>query len=124
MNAEQSYYVTDKLESVDELREIFPLGEADAMNWCFLGTSGVHGSSTTLEEFEARAARGLSFGTNIDAAETHDAFAMYLTVLVVQPRLVRTLYGEIEIGLGDITFLRGLVRSTVAAVAKSQAGNL
>lgn len=109
MSEIRSHYAIGTVESVEELREMFPLGEADELNWLFLSTSGIHGSSTHLETLERHFAP--------DEPQ-------YITVLVVQPRLVRTLYGEIEVGPEDYTFLRGLVRSTLVAVAKSQAGNL
>lgn len=105
------YTVNDSIHSVDDLRSIFPTGEADEMNWCFLSTSGVHGSYTTLDDLEA--------GPEDDGYEWTS-----VTVLVVAPRMVRCNYGHIEVGKEDIPWLRRLVSSTLEAVAKSQEGNL
>lgn len=112
----RTHYVVEELTSVAKLRDIFPLGEADELNWCFLSTSGVHGDSTTLEALERFAVR--------PGGVDPDDGPLTVTVLVVQPRLVRSLYGQLVVGPEDITFLRGLVQSTLVAVAKSQAGNL
>lgn len=105
------YTVNDAVHSIDDLRAMFPTGQADEMNWCFLSTSGVHGSYTTLDDIER--------GPDEDGYEDN-----HVTVLVVAPRMVRCNYGHIEIRAEDIPWLRRLVASTLEAVAKSQRGNV
>jgi hypothetical protein len=99
------HYKLYPISSVHDVREIFPDGKADLMNWFFLSTSGVHGSYATLDDLYTG-----DYGGSI-------------TMLVVQPRLVVVRYGEVEVEKDDIPFLRGLVTSTIQAVAQSQEGN-
>jgi len=88
---------------------MFPTGEADEMNWCFLSTSGIHGTYRTLDDIEA---------------PDSDDSPSRITVLVVAPRMVRCGYGDIEVAGEDVPWLRRLVESTLSAVAESQRGNL
>jgi hypothetical protein len=99
------YTVNASIESMDDLRAMFPTGEADELNWCFLSTSGVHGSYATLDDVERTG-------------------AMEITVLVCAPRMVRMNYGNVMVTPDDVPWLRNLARSTVEAVARSQGGNL
>lgn len=105
------YTVNETIQTIDDLRAMFPSGEADELNWCFLSTSGVHGSYTSLDDIAA--------GPDEDGYEDN-----YVTVLVVAPRMIRCNYGHIEISVHDIPWLRRLVSSTLEAVAKSQRGNV
>lgn len=89
-------------DGMSDLRSIFPKGEADHMNLCLFSTSGTHGSYLTIEDVAA----------SLDADEP-----ARLTVLVVQPRTVRMLYGEIDIAREDVDFLIRLRESTKAVVA-------
>lgn len=112
------HYKTFPLESMEELRRYFPNGEADELNWCFCSTSGVHGMYTTLDTCE----RHLR-GERDPEKDVDEDWVPSVTVLVVQPRLVVLRYGHLDVTLEDVAFLRGLVRSTLAAVATSQEGN-
>lgn len=99
-----NHYDTIQLDGIESLKEIFSEGTADERNWCFVGTSGVHGWSTKL-----------------DAWPDTTTF----TVLVVQPRLVVCYYGEVEIETEDeLEWLRSLVESSLEAIEKSQTPNL
>lgn len=98
-----SHYTVTEIRSMQELRGMFPDGQADALNWLFLSTSGIHGSYGTLD------------GWTPDAP--------WITVLVLAPRMVRARYGEIEITAEDIPWLRRVVETTITEVAKSQEGN-
>jgi hypothetical protein len=105
------YEVKETIRSIDDLRSIFPDGKADLRNWCFFGTSGVHGSYTTIDDLD-------------DPAEDETADRPYLTVLVVQPRACVILCGNILAHPEDRPWLRTLAASTLRAVAESQEGNL
>lgn len=98
-------YETVKLDracGVSVLRTLFRDGEANSMNFCLFSTSGTHGSYLTIEDVAA------SLGT--DEPEQ-------LTVLVIQPRVVRMLYGDIDVEPSDIDFLKQLRESSKRAVA-------
>lgn len=105
------YYATIEIESMDDLRELLSQG-ADALNWLFLSTSGTHGSYVTLD----------SIWPELD--EYDEGQDPYITVLVIQPRTVRTFYGNIPISLEDVGWLQEQVKATVRAVEASQEGNL
>jgi len=79
------------------------------LNWLFIGTSGVHGNSCTLDEIEESLTE--------TAEET-------VTVLIVLPRACVMYYGNIQVFQGDIPKLREFVSKTLESVRKSQEGNL
>jgi hypothetical protein len=106
-----SHYTITEIGTMAELQEMFPTGEADGLNWCFLSTSGVHGSYATLDTIEGP--------PEDDGYE----WPYEITVLAVAPRMVRCRYGHIAITPEDVPWLRRLVSSTLEAVAKSQEGN-
>lgn len=111
------YYQVARLDgdSVNALRQMFPDGKADSMNWVIGSTSGVHGGYTSLDEILA--------GRNL--TEDDDNYCGNLfTVLVIQPRRVRLLYGNVTITSDeDMAFLRGLIASSLEEIRKSQEGN-
>lgn len=110
------FYEISRITSINQLKSIFPAGLADPRNWCVFSTSGVHGSYTKLDEIEN------SIRNNLN--ESHpDYCPPELTCLVIKPRTVVMQYGEIEIKIDDIPFLRSLVRSSLQMIAKSQEGN-
>jgi hypothetical protein len=100
-----SYYSVQQIHNIDTLKSIFPDGKADGMNWCFLSTSGVHGSYLTLKDLE-------------------EYPSCVITVLVVKPRICQLLYGNFPISEEDRSWLKGLVASTIDAVIYSQVENL
>jgi hypothetical protein len=105
------YEIQNTIKSMADIRKMFPDGQADELNWCFLSTSGVHGSYATLDGMHEQ-----------DISE--EPFR-HITVLIVCPRLVVMKYGNIDVETGeDEAFLRKLVTSSVEAVRKSQEGNL
>ena len=109
------HYSIDEIHSIDDVRHIFPNGLANEMNWCFLSTDGVHGTSVTLDDLEH---------PDDEMREWLEHEPMMITVLIIQPRLVCCLYGHFEIMKEEISYLRGLVASTLEAVGKSQEGNV
>ena len=73
-------------EGMQVLRDMFPTGDADVMNFALFSTSGVHGTYTTIEEVAH------------PSQETLDDYAPYeppaeVTFLIVHPRLVCLKYG-------------------------------
>lgn len=66
----------DFVDSMNKLKEIFPDGEADEMNFVLFSTSGIHGTSMTIEECEE---------------EKTD-----VTFLIVHPRTVTLQYGNVK----------------------------
>jgi len=105
------YKVFESIKSMADIREVFPTGEANELNWCFLSTSGVHGSYATLDGIH-------------EPDEGEEPFR-HITVLIVQPRLVVLRCGNVNVETDeDEQFLRRLVASSIEAVKESQKGNL
>jgi hypothetical protein len=48
-----AHYNTYEFSSMAALRDFFPTGTANTMNFVLFSTSGVHGTYTTIEEIEA-----------------------------------------------------------------------
>lgn len=82
------------------LRDFFPDGVADYMNFVLFSTSGVHGTYLTIEEVEK---------SDEDKA---------VTFLVIQPRTVYMTYGNcVPESDDDFKFLRKLRASSKRAIA-------
>ncbi|MEK8128637.1 hypothetical protein WMW72_12040 [Paenibacillus filicis] len=105
------YENKESIKTMDDLKSIFPDGEADEMNWCVFSNGGIHGGYEKLDDLAG------------DLDEDYE-YPPRINVLVIRPRLVSMLYGYIEVNKEDIPFLRKLVNSTLQAIAKSQSGNL
>lgn len=99
-----AYEVVRLTDGMDALRELFPDGEANDLNFVMFSTSGTHGSYSTIEEVAA-------------SLETDEPEK--LTVLVIQPRVVRMLYSSIEITADDVPFLLKLRESSKRVFAAS-----
>lgn len=102
MPAMQSVIRIPEETGMRKLREMFPKGEANDLNFVMFSTSGVHGSYITIEQIEEEFA-----GTDAEAA--------YLSVLIVQPRTVCLHFGHIRVERDDLPFLKTL-RATSARV--------
>jgi hypothetical protein len=120
------HYNTFKVHSASAmkvLRDYFPDGKCNALNFVLFSTSGIHGTYTTLDEIETSLRK---YGDR-ELAEDEDLPDDYhcpdLTFVIVQSRLVTMRYGEVAVTLSDIPFLRGLADSALAAVKDSQRGN-
>lgn len=111
------HYKNGKIHSIKDLKDLFPSGEADGLNWCIFSTSGVHGSYFTLDEIE------YSLRENLDEYSVHYCRPR-LTVLVIKPRMVSLGWGEIEVALEDVPFLRTLGETSLACIKQSQKGNM
>lgn len=108
-------------DAMEILRDLEP----NDINWVFLSTSGVHGSYKSLDDCELlwtdpdryRKESFMEQGEPLPDAEE-------VTVLIVLPRMVTTMYGEAVIrGLDDVALLRERVEQTFAGIAELQAGN-
>lgn len=88
---------------MDVLRSLFTDGEANGLNFVMFSTSGTHGSYLSIEEV-------------VDSLGTDEPYK--LTVLVIQPRVVRMLYGEIAITAYDVPFLLKLRESSKRVFAE------
>lgn len=102
-DSDDPYYGVMRLatgaDSMAALREMFPEGKADDLNFCLFSTSGVHGTYCTIEDAEA--------------GEVSD-----VTFVVVQPRIVGIRYGNCEPRTPeDFAFLKTLRESSRQAVA-------
>ena len=105
--------------AMEFLRSLFKNGP-DSMNWLFLSTSGVHGTYTPMSEYEEVLEWALK-----EQAEGEEFCEPQVTFLVVNPRLVRTTYGNVPISkYEDRVWLAGIVEGTIEEVATSQEGNL
>jgi len=91
-----------KEESVDYLKEYFEDG-VDDMNFIMFGTSGIHGTRTDLDDIEECYEK---------YEEGHEDFSNYLTFLIIRPRMVSMLYGNIYVKKDEIPFLRKLEVNT------------
>jgi hypothetical protein len=107
-----AHYTIWRIDGMDDVREVFIDRTDYTLNWLFVGTSGVHGDYGTLDDAEEALARP-------EDDDNHHA----VTVLIVQPRLVRMCYGHVPVTAEDVAFLRDCVRKTLAGVLKSQAGS-
>lgn len=94
------------------LREMFPTGEANAMNVVLFSTSGVHGTYVTIEEVEAWVGKP-------DPLDDSDEYAPRLvTFLIVHPRICTVRSGNCRPDtLDDIAFLKRLRATSWAALA-------
>ena len=86
--------------AMQTLRQIFPEGKADHMNFVLFSTSGVHGTYTTIEEAEVSGNQEITF-------------------LVIQPRTVFSLYGTVKPTCHeDFAFLKQLRTTSHAVLAE------
>lgn len=96
---------------IEALREMFPTGEADELNFVLFSTSGVHGTYRTIEEEEA----ALPDCGSDQCAYEH---RLGVTYIIVQPRLVAMRYGNCRPeSPDDLEFLKKLRASSWALVS-------
>ena len=109
----------DSEVGMENLRRLFPDGEADDMNFVLFSTSGVHGTYTTIEEIE----KGLlKYGDDYLVPSGEDGpddwHGHDLTVLVVHPRIVCLRCGNVRVRLSDVPYLKKLRDSSLSAVGE------
>jgi hypothetical protein len=119
------HYAIRTLTTMAEVRQFWGDDpQPDEDNWMLGSTSGVHGSYTTLDHIAA------CFGGTCDcdpealaedAEQSHDRPTF--TVLIVQPRLVKMIYGDVPVTRADLPYLRLIIRRSLTAIMASQDGN-
>lgn len=105
------HYVVDEIRTLRQVFDLFREGYEAKNNWLFLSTQGTHGTHLTLDELEEEFASG-------------DKDRLYVTILIVQPRLCNLLYGDVLVAKKDIPRLREIVRKTLKAIPPTQKGNI
>lgn len=96
------YYSIQQIKSIDDLKKIFPTPEANELNFCLFSTSGVHGHYGTIEDCEAEP----------------DEYSHEVTVLVVHPRTVTLVYGNVPVTKETAPYLKALRASSLDVVSK------
>jgi hypothetical protein len=90
------------------IRQIFPEGQADEMNFCLFSTSGVHGNYNTIEKAERAFKK-----------KKHEDWECDITFLIVQPRIVCLRYGNCRPeSEADFAYLKKLRASSHKVVQK------
>lgn len=93
-------------QNINYLKKYFgeDCSNVDEMNLIMFSTSGVHGNYTTIEEIE--------YSIKNKLTEYDDDYCKYITILIIRPRIVSMIYGNIHVEtLEDIKYLKKL-RST------------
>ncbi|POZ49887.1 hypothetical protein [Methylovulum psychrotolerans] len=97
------------------LRQLFPDGQADQLNFVLFSTSGVHGSYTSIEDEEALPDAENSDEYDADGNEVEVRYGV--TFLVVHPREVALRYGvAFPKTPDDFEFLKRLRKSSSEAI--------
>lgn len=92
-------------EGMEGLRELFPDGTADELNFVLFSTSGVSGSYTTIEECER------SLAENPEEPDS-------VSFVVISPRILRLHYGNCRPETADdFEYLRRLRKTSHAAIS-------
>jgi len=106
---------TATIIGVESLREIFPDGEANDLNFIMFGTSGVHGSYGSLEGIRASVEKYGFEDMGEDWPEDYEGRT--ITFLVVHPRIVALRYGNVQVtSMDDVEFLEKLASSSAEAI--------
>src|ERR1700755_2328291 len=97
---------------VKGLRTMFPEADANEMNFVLFSTSGVHGPYSTIEEIEESLIKygpdPLFMQYRNDENIPDDDCGPSLTVTVYHPRIIGVGYGNVEVALEDVPFLKKL----------------
>lgn len=116
------HYEHEEIESWDRLDAIFNDNPSPFLNWLFVGTSGVHGTGTKLND--------LRHPENYYETDEGLEGSHHVTVLVIQPRTCVLLYGHLPLP-GDeekrearLDWLEHHVRRTLEGVVVSQENNI
>ena len=111
-------YSNVEIRSMQEIYALFPNGVADQRNWIFLSTGGMHGSTNTIEDAEY-----ILRGEDLDEEPLPNGRTL-ITVLIVQPAACMLMWGEVQVNMEDLNYLRKLVRSSLENIHESQGGNV
>lgn len=111
-------YEVIEIRTIQEVKELFPNGIANAGNWLLLSTGGIHGSFSTIEDAEY-----ILRGEDPRKQPLPNGRTL-ITVLVLQPGQCVMRWGEIQVNMDDLDYLRKLVRSSLKFIDMSQSGNV
>jgi hypothetical protein len=110
------YSIFNEKNGMSLLRELFPSGECNDLNFVLLSTSGVHGTYTAIEEIEESLKK---YGEDpdflsdcSDDSVPDDYCPPDLTFLIVHPRTVTLRYGNARVSTEDIEFLKRIRKSS------------
>ncbi|WP_210252496.1 hypothetical protein [Aminobacter sp. MDW-2] len=102
---------------MQSLRQMFPSGECNEMNFVLFSTSGVHGCYTTIEEIEEGFAKyGEDYQPDEEDGWPEGWNGDTLTVLIVHPRIVCLRCGNVRVRSDDIPYLKKLRETSQAAM--------
>jgi len=101
---------------IDALKQFFPDAKANEMNFVLFSSSGVHGSYTTIEQIEESLQKYGDLRKSNEEEWPEDYRWPDITVQIVQPRICCLRYGNINITLEDIPYLKQLRQSSWDAV--------
>jgi hypothetical protein len=103
---------------IEALKEIFPEGKANELNFCLFGTSGVHGSYGSVEGLKQSVEKyGFDEIDDEKTVDLEDYTTPWITFLVIHPRLVCLRYGNVRVtSMDDIAYLEKLRDSSAEAV--------
>lgn len=93
-------------DGIEFLKQVFPDGQADELNFVLFSTSGIHGSYMTIEDVEEYMKRPDSFGIGA------------ITFIVCKPRVLSFHYCEATVTLSDIPYLKKLRKTSHEAVSR------
>jgi len=111
-------YAHDEDHAMEDIKRVFPTGKANDMNWFIASTSGVHGTYETLDDIEEQL-------KNPNIEEYGEDYIPTLTFQIIMPRMVCVSYGNVQVkNQDDVDYLRGLISSTVNAIADTQYHNI
>ena len=103
--AHYNIYSCKDEDGMEGLRDFFPDGTANDLNFCLFSTSGVHGMYTTIEEAEK------------ELESVVQEYPPQVTFLIVQPRIVCTRFGNCQPkDAEDIKFLKKLRDTSQVAI--------
>jgi len=103
---------------MQEIYSLFPNGIADKRNWIFLSTGGIHGTFNTIEDAEY-----ILRGEDLNQEPLPNGRTL-ITVLIVQPQRCVLRWGDIQVNMEDLNYLRKLVRSSLENITDGQGGNI
>jgi hypothetical protein len=113
------HYTIWRFDSIDDVRAQFPDDVDYTLNWLFVGTSGVHGSYAALDDVMD----ALTTPPDPSDDDEDGDDPPTVTLLIVQPRLVKTMYGDVPVTPADIAWLRTVVAGTTEGIEESQGGS-
>lgn len=98
---------------IDELKDTFPNGVADRLNFCLFSTSGVHGRYSTIEDVEK-----YINDVPIDNRESDDDRCDTVTFIMISPRVLLFKYGNVRVvSQDDVDYLKKLRETSTKAIA-------